>query len=152
MRIVSGGQTGVDRAALDAAMELGVPCSGWCPLGRLAEDGPIDKRYPLTETNTRQYVERTRRNVVESDATLIVYFNVVEGGTKKTEHFCQQYHKPCLLLDMAEQTESEAVARLVGFIHEHKIEVLNVAGPRASKQRQAYPATRALIKAMLQSV
>lgn len=72
LRVISGGQTGVDRAALDVALELGLPCGGWCPAGRRAEDGPIPARYPLTETAGADYVERTRRNVVEADATLVL--------------------------------------------------------------------------------
>lgn len=149
IRIVSGGQTGVDRAALDAALELGVACGGWCPAGRLAEDGPIDKRYPLIETETEQYPERTRRNVVDSDATLIVYFDRLEGGTKKTQNYCLQYHKPCLLLDLAEQDLTTAAVILKRFILENSIKILNVAGPRASKQEQAYSVTKSLIKTTL---
>ena len=152
LRIVSGGQTGVDRAALDAALELEMPCGGWCPLGRLAEDGPIPQRYPLTETSTDHYVERTRRNVIDSNATLIVYFTTLEGGTKKTVQFCQLHHKPVLELDMADQDESAAVASLVAFMLENKVEVLNVAGPRASKQKLAYPVTKALITSVLRLI
>ena len=150
--IVSGGQTGVDRAALDAALELGVSCGGWCPAGRLAEDGPLDPSYPLNETASSQYVERTQRNVIDSDATLIVYFDRLEGGSKKTESFCQQHNKPYLLLDMAQHDRTSAVTKLINFINENRIQVLNVAGPRASKQKQAYPVTRELMISLLQTI
>lgn len=152
LRILSGGQTGVDRAALDAALQLGVACGGWCPAGRLAEDGPIADHYPLAETNSNQYIERTRRNVLDSDATLIVYFSALEGGTKKTVQFCRQHHKPYLELDMAAHDEAEAVTRVVRFILENNINVLNVAGPRASKQEQAYPVTKSLITSVLTAI
>src|SRR5210317_1948565 len=81
LRIVSGGQTGVDRGALDAALTLGRVCGGWCPEGRLADDGPIPARYPLQELPGGGYRARTRRNVRDSDATLIVTFGAPTGGT-----------------------------------------------------------------------
>jgi len=84
LRVVSGGQTGVDRGALDAALERGVPCGGWCPAGRLAEDGVIPARYPVTELRGAGYDERTRKNVEDSDGTLIVTFGRATGGTART--------------------------------------------------------------------
>ncbi len=149
LKIVSGGQTGVDRAALDAALELGISCGGWCPAGRRAEDGPIDSRYPLTETKTSDYLERTRLNVKDSDASLIIYFDKVEGGTKKTRAICEQLGKPFLLLDMSSLDEEHALSVLHQFIQENNVRSLNVAGPRASKQAQAHSVTHSLISSLL---
>jgi hypothetical protein len=99
-RIVSGGQTGVDRAALDVALALGYPCGGWCPRGRRAEDGPIDDRYPLTETKTDRYQERTRLNVRDADATLIVTRGYPVGGTRLTVDTAVRAGRPCLVIDL----------------------------------------------------
>lgn len=132
-KIVSGGQTGVDRAALDAALAANFPCGGWCPEGRLAEDGRISTRYPLTELPGSDYVARTRQNVVDSDGTLIFYFGKLRGGTEKTMHFCQELSKPYQLIDGSHIKLEEAVASALTFIREKRISVLNVAGPRASQ-------------------
>ncbi len=83
-KIISGGQTGVDRAALDVAIELELPCGGWCPRGRLAEDGTVPDRYPLQETRSAEYAERTERNVIDSDGTLIIATRPLTGGTALT--------------------------------------------------------------------
>ncbi|MBC6414176.1 MAG: putative molybdenum carrier protein [Chromatiales bacterium] len=149
LSIISGGQSGVDRAALDVAMELEVPCGGWCPQGRLAEDGTIDARYPLKETATTDYTQRTQCNVEDSDATVVVYFDQLEGGTKLTVEFCHQAHKPMLLIDANAQGFSVAVDRLLDFIRDYKPHRLNIAGPRASKQSAAYAYTKALLTACL---
>ena len=97
MTIVSGGQTGVDRAALDAAMALGLEVGGWCPKGRRAADGPIPDSYPLTETKCNKYRTRTRWNVRDSDATLILCEGEPTGGTALTVQFCEQLNKPFLI-------------------------------------------------------
>ncbi|MCD6446738.1 MAG: putative molybdenum carrier protein, partial [Candidatus Marinimicrobia bacterium] len=83
-KIISGGQTGADRAGLDAAMELNIPVGGWCPKGRKSEDGPIDNKYPLQETTSGDYRVRTERNVKESDGTLIFTLGKPTGGTALT--------------------------------------------------------------------
>src|SRR5262245_54833883 len=92
-KIISGGQSGVDRAALDVALELGIPCGGWCPKGRRAEDGPLPDRYPLDETQTSFYPERTRRNVRDSDGTLILADGAAKGGTALTIELAEQMQK-----------------------------------------------------------
>src|SRR6516225_6787777 len=98
-KIVSGGQTGVDRAALDFALESGVPCGGWCPATRKAEDGPISARYPLTETPTDDYAQRTEWNVRDSDATLVLTHGIPAGGTALTIACAKRDGKPCLVID-----------------------------------------------------
>ncbi len=149
LRIVSGGQTGVDRAALDVALDLGIPCGGWCPDGRVAEDGPLPQRYPLRALPGAGYRQRTRANVADSDATLIVYFEEVEGGTAATLHDCLDLGKPFKLLDGAEIPPRRGARAVARFLRRHRIEVLNVAGPRASKSPRAYRYTRELLTLLL---
>lgn len=131
-RIVSGGQTGVDRGALEAALDSGFSCGGWCPQGRLAEDGAIAERYPLAEL-AGGYEERTLRNVLDSDGTVILHSGALEGGTRQTMLRCQEHRKPCKLLDAARLSPEQAAHQLVAFVTSGEISVLNVAGPRASK-------------------
>ena len=130
LTIVSGGQTGADRAALDWAIERGIPHGGFCPAGRMAEDGPIPPRYNLTETKTPEYAVRTKLNVEQSDATLIVSPQSPTGGTLLTIEYARAIGKPVLLITRRE--EAEAPALLHEFLGRHEIRVLNVAGPRAS--------------------
>ncbi len=155
-RIISGGQTGVDRAALDVAMELGIPCGGWCPLGRLAEDGRIPECYPLTE-HQGGYAARTRRNVEEADATLILTHYPLTGGTNLTSDLCKKLDRRYAVVNLrAEPWEWRAT------IWEHREAlreklapggpmpwVLNVAGPRESKFPGIYAETRAWLLAVL---
>jgi hypothetical protein len=130
-KFVSGGQTGVDRAALDTALTLGIPCGGWCPKGRKAEDGAIPDRYPVTETETADYEERTRLNVRDADATLILASGPLSGGTGLTAETAAAQGKPCLVADPFSPPEAQAVAR---WLAENEVRVLNVAGPRESIQ------------------
>lgn len=133
-RIVSGGQTGVDRAALDFAIEHGIPHGGWCPQGRLSEDGAIGAGYTLKETPTPYYAQRTEWNVRDSDGTVILSTKpVLSGGSKATEDFAVSLGKPCLHVS-AQRDGNEAAGRLCRFIEKHGIRVLNVAGPRASNE------------------
>ena len=134
VKIISGGQTGGDRAALDFAIEHGIPHGGWCPKGRLAEDGPIDPRYQLKETPRADYLQRTEWNVRDSEGTVV--FSIEEtltGGSRKTVEFARKHKKPVLHL-FRDCSAPPAEAILRRFIQDHELEVLNVAGPRASKE------------------
>jgi hypothetical protein len=128
-RVVSGGQTGVDRAGLDAALALGIPCGGWCPRGRRAEDGRIDVRYPLQETPSRDYAERTEWNVRDSDGTLILARGAPQGGTALTLEIARRLGRPALVIDLAAAREPGAVR---DWLAREGIRILNVAGPRES--------------------
>ena len=129
-KIVSGGQSGVDRGALDAAITLGITHGGWCPRGRLAEDGPIPEQYRLTETDSPEYAVRTERNVVDSDATLILYRDQLRGGTELTRQLARKHGKPCLPVDLNDPPDVREVS---DWLNAHEPEVLNVAGPRESQ-------------------
>jgi hypothetical protein len=128
-QIFSGGQTGVDRAALDVALELGVPCGGWCPRGRRAEDGAIPDHYPLTETPWDGYPQRTEWNVRDSDGTLILTRGEPDRGTALTARLADEYRKPCFKVDLTGRVDVEAIAQ---WIAANGVAILNVAGPRES--------------------
>lgn len=150
-KIVSGGQTGVDRGALDAALDAGFGCGGWCPQGRLAEDGEIPARYVMAELEGAGYEKRTLKNVLDSDGTAILYFGVLEGGTRQTMDYCVEHGKPFELVDATRAKPQEGAARLAAFVERHRIAVLNVAGPRASKQPAAYGYAHETIKRLLRA-
>jgi len=137
-KIITGGQTGVGRAALDAALEAGFPCGGWCPEGREAEDGPIPGRYPLRALAGAGCHERTLRNLAEACGTAILYFGELEGGTETAAYFCMKQGRPYRLVDGDEIRPGRAAALLADFIADRGVRVLNVAGPRASRKPQAY--------------
>ena len=149
IKIISGGQTGVDRAALDAALESGVSVGGWCPQGRKAEDGSIAEKYPLQELPDSGYKKRTLKNVQDSDATVIIYFESVSGGTEKTLLYCLNEKKPYLLIDGGSITQDIASKQIKYFIDENQISLLNVAGPRASTEIRGYEYTKQVITLML---
>ncbi len=134
-KIISGGQTGVDRAALDVALALDIHCGGWCPKGRRAEDGVIPAHYPLTETASKDYRVRTRRNVRDSDGTLILTRGPVSGGTALTRKLTRELDKPCLVVDLALRPRASDVRTWLAY---NNIRVLNVAGPRESNQSEIY--------------
>lgn len=148
-RIVSGGQTGVDRAALDVALERGIPCGGWCPCGRLAEDEPIDPKYPLIETPSSDYAERTRWNVRDSDGTLILTWGPPANGTAFTVECAQELGKPHLVVNLQDPVDFEAIA---AWLHRHRTAVLNIAGPRASKAPEIYAKAKRTLIAVLESI
>jgi Circularly permutated YpsA SLOG family len=138
-KIVSGGQTGVDRAALDAALAAGFPCGGWAPGDRMAEDGIIPERYPLLPLPNGGYRQRTRLNVVDSDGTAILYNDSLTGGTRLTRNLCALLNRPYLLISARERPDPNAAAKVVLiFIEGNNIETLNVAGPRLSGWPEGY--------------
>ncbi len=149
-RIVSGGQTGVDRAALDVAIELGLEHGGWCPRGRRAEDGPIPARYTLRETPSADYRVRTAKNVADSDGTLILTSGQPTGGTALTIEFCRERQKPNLALDLDEGPH-RAIGEAVRWIVANSIETLNVAGPRESNVPGIGERARAVLRQTLAS-
>lgn len=146
-RIVSGGQTGVDRAALDVALQLALDCGGWCPQGRRAEDGPLDERYPLRETPLRQYEQRTDWNVRDSNGTLILFRTGMDGGTRLTRERARSRGRPCKTVDLDQDPGTEPVMR---WIRRHRIRVLNVAGPRESSSPGVYDRARAFLVRLLE--
>jgi len=151
MKIVSGGQTGVDRAALDAALAAGVEAGGWCPEGRRAEDGAIADHYPLTELAGAAYPQRTRQNVLDSDGTLIIYFGRPSGGTEQTIAHCIETGRPYLLVDAQEIAVERAALKALGFVRAFEIAALNVAGPRASGEPRAYDYARRVVARLLEA-
>ena len=147
--IISGGQSGVDRGALDAALELGTPRGGWCPEQRRAEDGRIPDCYPLSELPGAGYAERTRRNVEDSDGTLILHHGLLSGGTQLTLEICRELGRPFLTLDAAAIAPEEGAVQTQAFVTAHGIRRLNVAGPRESHWPGAYSFAHAVVGALL---
>ena len=148
LKIVSGGQTGADRGALDWALQHNVPHGGWCPKGRWAEDGPIESCYRLRETPSSKPAQRTEWNVRDSDGTVI--FSVgkkLSGGSLLTTRFARSYHKPCLHLHCLSRNPA---GELKEFIRQHRIKTLNVAGPRASQEPGVGEFVRAVLLALEQ--
>jgi len=135
MKIISGGQTGTDRAALDAAIHLNLPHGGWCPAGRRAEDGCIGPIYRLKETRTHDYTCRTRWNVRDADATLILHRGNLQGGTAYTIACAKRLYKPCLTINLEYQPH---IQEILDWLMENKVKTLNIAGPRESKQPGIY--------------
>ncbi len=138
-KVVSGGQTGVDRAALDAAMGLGIAHGGWIPRGRITEDGPLPDTYKLEEMPTDSYKARTEQNVIDSDGTLIISRGTPKGGTDYTRIMALKHGKQLLHIDLALLANLKDAASLISsWIKMHRIETVNVAGPRASKDPAIY--------------
>ena len=145
-RIISGGQTGVDRAALDVARELGLPCGGWCPKGRTAEDGLINRRYPLKETPSEEYAQRTEWNVRDSDGTLVLARGKLSGGTAQTVEVAARLGKPYLVVDLAKRPSAIAVRR---WVQRNHVRALNAAGPRESKAPGIYAEASEMLRTIL---
>jgi predicted Rossmann fold nucleotide-binding protein DprA/Smf involved in DNA uptake len=144
LTVISGGQTGVDRAALDVALELGLRCTGWCPRGRLAEDGPLPARYPLRETPSSEYPQRTRWNIRDADGTLILHAGGLDRGSALTERIAEQLRRPVLVLD-ARTADPSAIR---DWMDAHAIARLNVAGPRESRSPGIYERASRLLRAV----
>jgi hypothetical protein len=143
--IISGGQTGADRGALDAAIELGIPHGGVCPKGRPAEDGTIPPKYRLKESSSRDSAERTEANVSTADGTLICTFGRLTGGSKLTAEFARRHGKPMLHLDLNAEATDYAVKSVREWLGEHDIKVLNVAGGRESESAGLHGAVKDLL-------
>lgn len=157
--IVSGGQTGVDRAALDAAIAAGIEIGGWCPRGRRSEDGQIPVQYKLKETAARNYTVRTEWNIRDSDGTLIIAIKTLTGGTRLTWQLAKRLQKPCHVVHLRESADAELFSvqnsttdqcsAVVEWIRENRIRVLNVAGPRASSHPEIYTEAEQLMTTVL---
>jgi hypothetical protein len=144
-KIISGGQAGADRAALDAAIALGIPHGGWAPKGRWAEDGPLARRYRVREVDSSDPAVRTEKNVLTADATLIISHGPLTGGSRLTRILAHRHQKPVLHIDLAEVTLPRAVVKVRKWLLRHRPGVLNVAGPRASRDAAIYDAVRDLL-------
>lgn len=130
-KIISGGQTGADIAALDACLELDFPCEGYCPIGRYNEAGKIPKKYPLIEYGVK-YQERTKKNVIESDGTVIFVTRFLTKGSRLTLEYCHEYEKHEIIINI-DNGFNESYVELEDFIKKYSIHILNVTGTRASK-------------------
>jgi hypothetical protein len=139
-KIVSGGQTGADQAALDVAIKLGIPHGGWISKGRITEAGFLHTKYNLQEMLTASYPLRTEKNVIDSDGTLIISHGKLTGGSGLTKKYAGKHDRPCLHIDLNEMTELEAALKTATWVSKNNISVLNVAGPRASKDPEIYQA------------
>src|SRR5271165_1716506 len=164
-KIISGGQTGVDRGALDAALVAGFPCGGWWTAEREAEDGSIPERYPLTpmpavlvegtpqRTPARQAGEqskaRTLQNIQDSDGTAILFSESLTGGTLLTRNLCMRAKRPFIVLDAKQMTKLRVADAIIRFVEEYEIQVLNVAGPRLSGWAQGYRFALAVVGEVL---
>jgi len=151
LKIISGGQTGVDRAALDVALKHGIECGGWCPSGRIDEFGRIPDRYPVRELQAGGFTERTLQNVKDSDGTVVIYSGQLSGGTAQTVRFCIELKRPHELIDASKIPAEDATSLIAGFIRAQKIKILNVAGPRQSEWPEGYEYALHLLEAAVRS-
>jgi hypothetical protein len=148
-KIISGGQTGVDQAALDVAIALGIPHGGWVPKGRKTENGALPDKYRLKVMPTSSYAKRTEQNVIDSEGTLIISLGPLTGGSELTHKTAILHDRPCLHIDLATLNTHQAVKTVRSWIVRHGIEILNIAGPRASENTEIYDMTTKILKAVL---
>lgn len=148
IKINSGGQSGVDRAALDFAMKFGIACGGWCPKGRKAEDGQIDKKYPLKEASDASYETRTKLNVQDSDGTLVLYDGKLDDGTLLTAKLAQKLEKPLLKIDLSGEKDKNS-QKVSNWINFNYLEIINIAGPRESNSPGIYIETLHFLEELL---
>ena len=151
LKIISGGQTGVDRAALDVALTNAIPCGGWCPAGRLDELGKIPDHYPVRELQRGGFTERTLQNVKDSDGTLVIYQEELRSGTEQTVQCCVELERPCQLINASKIASKAAAELTASFVHHNKIHILNVAGPRQSEWPEGYDYASRMLSAFLKS-
>ena len=149
IKIISGGQSGVDRAALDFALQYEISCGGWCPKGRLAEDGVIDQNYPLKEAPDSSYFTRTNLNVRDSDGTLILYQRKMDEGTKLTHELAEQLDKPIVLIELTNNHDIN-IQKARFWITSNQIKILNIAGPRESNCKGIYDKAIEFLKSLFQ--
>ena len=148
MKIISGGQTGADRAALDYAIEFNIPYGGWVPKGRKTEDGRLPEKYRLQEMQTSDYSKRTEKNILAADGTLIVSHGRLTGGSALTQFLAEKHNKSFIHVDMNRMSIDEASEAVRIWLKKNQIETLNVESPRASKDSAIYEATRRLLDAV----
>ena len=145
-KMISGGQTGADQAALDVAIKLGISHGGWIPKGRLTENGVLDDKYQLKEMETTQYNKRTEQNVIDSEGTLIISHGKLTGGSDYTRDMALRHNRPWLHIDLNKTMAFQAARQIRSWLAEYEINVLNVAGPRASKDPAIYNATTDILE------
>lgn len=148
-KIISGGQTGADQAALDAAIAQGCPYGGWIPKGRKTENGPLSTSYIMSEMDSGDYRKRTEKNVLDSDGTLIVSHGELTGGSLLTRVFADKHRRPCLHIDCLDGSDESRLAKVAQWLRDNRVGVLNVAGPRGSGDPGIYQAVRGLLKEVL---
>jgi len=144
-KIVSGGQTGADRAALDFAIKHKIPHGGWVPKGRIAEDGPLPAKYKLTEMPTDGYTERTEQNVIDSDGTVIISRGKLTGGSAYTQKMAKKHNRPYFHVDLKQYEVLPAALEILSWLDDNNIKTLNVAGPRASKDPKIYESAKEVL-------
>jgi hypothetical protein len=147
-KIISGGQTGADQAALDAAIKLGIPHGGWIPKGRLTEKGTLPDKYKLTEMPDTSYAARTEQNVIDSNGTIIISHGPLSEGSEYTRQMAIKNHRPYLHIDLNQTPAFKSATLISAWIDKNNIEILNVAGPRASKDSQIYASVLKLIESV----
>jgi hypothetical protein len=148
-KIISGGQTGADQGALDAAIKYSFPYGGWITKGRKTENGRLPDKYKLKEMPTPSYPKRTEQNVIDSDGTVIISHGELTGGSKLTRELAEKHSRPCLHIDLNKTPAFFAASKINNWIIEQKIEILNVAGPRASKDPKIYENTTYIIQGLI---
>lgn len=148
-KIISGGQTDADQGALDAAIKLGFPYGGWIPKDRKTEDGPLSETYNLYEMSTSRYSKRIEKNVLDSDGTVIITHGKLTDGSKLTQKLAEKHFRPCLHIDLNETPPFIAASMVNSWIILHEIKILNVAGPRASKDPAIYEDTKYIIEVVI---
>jgi hypothetical protein len=151
-KIISGGQTGVDRGALDACLTYKYPAGGWCPKGRIAEDGKIDIKYPLNETEKVNYEQRTWKNVKDSGGTLIISPGILFGGTFLTLQFAKKLSKPCKIISTFHDSFHSAPLEIFEWIKNNNIDTLNIAGPRQSEWLTGYEISFLITEKLIQNI